>query len=213
MARKPPGDGKSDPPLPHDHDLWHQVTRTVKPLKNRQSSAAAPSDRSASHHTLDDAEPQRSVPETRAPKRPRPAKPSRPAAPAPALKPMTGIDSRTSRRLVRGRIDIDARIDLHGHSRDAARVALLRFFASSVSRGDRTVLVITGKGNAPYTRHTLHGYNHIDTPEREGILRRAFRHWLDEPEFRALVSGYQPAHPRHGGGGAFYVRLRRQGRF
>ena len=33
--------------------------------------------------------------------------------------------------------------------------------------------------------------------------------WLHESEFRALVSGFQPAHPKHGGGGAFYVKIRR----
>ena len=30
-----------------------------------------------------------------------------------------------------------------------------------------------------------------------------------EQQYRALVSGFQPAHPKHGGGGAFYVKLRR----
>jgi DNA-nicking Smr family endonuclease len=30
-----------------------------------------------------------------------------------------------------------------------------------------------------------------------------------EPEFRSLVAGFQPAHPKHGGGGAYYVRVRR----
>ena len=47
-------------------------------------------------------------------------------------------------------------------------------------------------------------------PERPGILRQAVPGWLDEPDMRQLVAGYQPAHPRHGGGGAFYVRLRRK---
>jgi DNA-nicking Smr family endonuclease len=34
---------------------------------------------------------------------------------------------------------------------------------------------------------------------------------MHEPEFRRHVSGFQPAHPKHGGGGAYYVRLRRSG--
>ena len=45
--------------------------------------------------------------------------------------------------------------------------------------------------------------------ERLGRLRRLVLEWLNEPEFRTHVSGFQPAHPRHGGGGALYVRLRR----
>jgi DNA-nicking Smr family endonuclease len=35
--------------------------------------------------------------------------------------------------------------------------------------------------------------------------------WFAEEQFRQHVVGFQPSHPRHGGGGAFYVRLRRKG--
>jgi DNA-nicking Smr family endonuclease len=40
-------------------------------------------------------------------------------------------------------------------------------------------------------------------------LRRLVSEWLHETEFREHVLGFQPAHPKHGGGGAYYVRLRR----
>ncbi|MBN9009710.1 MAG: Smr/MutS family protein, partial [Rhizobiales bacterium] len=43
-----------------------------------------------------------------------------------------------------------------------------------------------------------------------GILRRSVPAWLDSAEFRALVAGYDEAGPRHGGGGALYVRIRRR---
>jgi DNA-nicking Smr family endonuclease len=33
--------------------------------------------------------------------------------------------------------------------------------------------------------------------------------WLAEPELKALVARVQPAHIRHGGGGALYVYLRK----
>jgi DNA-nicking Smr family endonuclease len=71
------------------------------------------------------------------------------------------------------------------------------------------VLVITGKGASPYARHTLHTRQVFHTPEREGRLRREVTQWFHEALFRTHVIGYQPAHPRHGGGGAFYVKLRR----
>ena len=76
-------------------------------------------------------------------------------------------------------------------------------------KGVRTALVITGKGDSPFARHTLHGKAHFHTEERAGRLRRLVPDWLHESQFRALVSGFQPAHPKHGGGGAYYVRLRR----
>jgi DNA-nicking Smr family endonuclease len=51
---------------------------------------------------------------------------------------------------------------------------------------------------------------HFHAPEREGRLRRELPHWLAEDLFRQHVVGFQPSHPRHGGGGAFYLRLRKR---
>jgi DNA-nicking Smr family endonuclease len=123
--------------------------------------------------------------------------------------PLSGIDRRMQRRLIRGAADIDVRLDLHGESIASARVRLLRFLAEARGHEHRLVLVITGKGASPFTSHTLHGTGHFHSPERLGRLRRLVLEWLSEPEFRTHVSGFQPAHPRHGGGGALYVRLRR----
>ena len=88
---------------------------------------------------------------------------------------------------------ISASFDLHGHSQDSAWNILPQFLAREQARGSRCVVVITGKGR-------LGG----------GVLRRNFLHWLEMPEARALISGYAPAHARHGGGGAWYVFLRKR---
>jgi DNA-nicking Smr family endonuclease len=124
--------------------------------------------------------------------------------------PLTGLDRRTSQRLARGQIEAEATFDLHGHARQEARGLLLGFLGRGRARGLRCVLVITGKGENPFTRHTLHSARFHDAPEHTGVLRSALPGWLAEPEFRALVAGFQPAHPRHGGGGAFYVWLRKK---
>ena len=188
-----------------DHALWREVARHIKPLRPhahageetpKPSSAPAKIDQPASRPNL----------------LTKPAgQPHRPSAPPrqPALPGLTGIDRRMQRRLIRGAADIDARLDLHGESIETARVALQRFLSGSRAQGHRLVLVITGKGASPFTSHTLHGTSHFHSPERLGRLRRLVLEWLSEPEFRAHVSGFQPAHPRHGGGGALYVRLRR----
>jgi DNA-nicking Smr family endonuclease len=114
--------------------------------------------------------------------------------------------------MMRGKVEIEGRLDLHGTGLEESRVRLLQFISSKRGSGARLVLVITGKGDSPFTRHTLHGSSHFHAPERQGRLRRLVPEWLNEREFRAHVAGFQPAHPRHGGGGAFYVRLRRHER-
>lgn len=180
---------------PHDFELWTDLTKTVQPLRK----ARAPGRRLQNK--------QAQVAKTFAPVSTPPIHvPRRPSVIPP---PITGLDRRTSQKLTRGNVALDARIDLHGMGIETARLRLLQFLQNARNQGYRTILVITGKGDSPYARHTLHGASHFDAPERQGRLRRYFAEWLHEPEFRSLVSGYQPAHPKHGGGGAFYVRLRR----
>lgn len=186
-----------------DHALWREIARQIKPLRPQRVSD----------------EPVKPPPPSAKPEEPpranRPAKPAaqppRPSLPRrdPGMPALTGIDRRMQRRLIRGAADIDARLDLHGESVETARVQLQRFLADARAQGHRLVLVITGKGASPFTSHTLHGTGHFHSPERLGRLRRMVLEWLNEPEFRSHVSGFQPAHPRHGGGGALYVRLRR----
>jgi DNA-nicking Smr family endonuclease len=116
-----------------------------------------------------------------------------------------------AQKLVRGQVQYEAKLDLHGLGAGEARTRLATFLKTARSKNRRLVLVVTGKGSSPFARHTLHGDSHYHSPERQGRLRRLVSDWLHEPEFREHVSGFQPAHPKHGGGGAYYVRLRRSG--
>lgn len=199
---RPPKPGLAAP----DADLWDEVTARIEPLKRRRPRRQIPPQQA---RDADPEAPPVSEPVEAAGQRRRPDV-RRPDAAGQAAKPaeLTGIDRRMRQKLARGQVEVDARLDLHGTGRPAARAALHAFLVSASARGHRLVLVITGKGEAP-TRHTLHGTDHFHTPERRGILRQALTEWLTEPDFASLVSGFQPAHPRHGGGGAFYVRLRR----
>lgn len=126
------------------------------------------------------------------------------AAPAPPAH-LTGIDRRTGQRLRRGRVEIDERIDLHGLTQARAHAELRQRLAAARDRGARTVLVITGKGSpegARFDPESMFGSS-------RGILRRLVPEWLSGPDLRFLVTGYTEAHPRHGGSGALYVRLKR----
>ncbi len=171
----------------HDFDLWTEVAASVSPLLKRKPVKRQPLETN---------------PLSAAPiPAPRPLHKSPP--------PITGFDRRTTQKMTRGNVEIERRIDLHGTGVEMARVRLLQFLQEAYGEGARTVLVITGKGDSPYARHTLHGASHFHSPERQGRLRRSLPEWLHEAQFRELVSGFQPAHPKHGGGGAFYVKLRR----
>lgn len=180
-----------------DHGLWDEVKRTITPLKIQRPSVALHEQAVA---------PRISVSGSR-PDHPQPRHDPRGVAIAPP--PLAAFDRRTAQRLSRGQIEPDARMDLHGHGLEVARMQLYHFIEAQRRMGSRLVLVITGKGASPFARHTLHGTGYFHAPEREGRLRREVPVWLHEPVFREQVSGFQPAHPRHGGGGAFYVRLRR----
>jgi DNA-nicking Smr family endonuclease len=121
-----------------------------------------------------------------------------------ALPPREGIEPNHRHRLVRGRVEIDGRLDLHGMRQDEAHRALTRVLHARAGRGDRTVLVITGKGLA---RRDVHDAAVI---VERGVLRAMLPVWLGAPDLAPLVAGWDAAHQSHGGEGAFYVRLRRE---
>ena len=116
-----------------------------------------------------------------------------PAPVSPRVKPLPQtLDVNQDKRVRRGRIVIDAKIDLHDMTQDMARAALHRAIMRASNRNKLCVLVVTGKG--------LRG---------DGVLRRNFPNWIAEPTVRPLVASYAPAHIKHGGSGAWYVFLKR----
>lgn len=133
-------------------------------------------------------------------RRPKPAEsPSRERSERlPELGPDTapGLDKRTAARLRRGQLPIEARIDLHGLTRDEAHRALEGFLGSAHDAGKRCVLVITGKG--------------LRASGEMGVLRDAVPRWLNAPPIRPLILAFRPAPPRDGGAGALYVLLKRK---
>ena len=176
-----------------DQALWEEVKTSVSPMKRaRRSKAKIEIPPAAAALFSKPVQIQQVM------------RPARTTAPA-----LAAFDRRTAQKLGRGQSEPEARIDLHGETLENARFALLHFLSSRRMQGMRLVLVITGKGASPFARHTLHGIKHFNTPEREGKIRRELPFWLEETQFRVHVVGFQPSHPRHGGGGAFYVRLRK----
>jgi len=120
--------------------------------------------------------------------------------------PAPALDRRQTRRIAAGRTEIEARLDLHGLTQQAAHDRLVGFLRSAAAQGLKTVLVITGKGGARPSQDES-GWARVAEP---GVLRRNVPRWLAEAPLREVVIGYQTAAIRHGGEGAFYVTLRRR---
>ncbi|HTJ58153.1 MAG TPA: Smr/MutS family protein [Devosiaceae bacterium] len=186
---------KKGPPL-RDWYLWAEVKKTVTPLRPEPEEPPPPP-------------PPLPVPEPKQPpvfnKGAKWRGPTLPSyeprtSPKPPTEAGRQIEPRMRRRLVRGQIEIDGTIDLHGMRQDEARAALQRFVASRLARGDRTLLVITGKGLKKTDEMQL-----ID----RGILRTMLPIWLSEPALAPMIAGWDVAAQGHGGEGAYYVRLRR----
>jgi DNA-nicking Smr family endonuclease len=190
--------GRKSPVLTDWH-LWAEVARTVSPLRPKKPIL------SFGDGPLPIPDPQPAPP-------PAPGKkpqklPSHPTAPS-YRPPVSGrqtepgriIEPMMRRKVARGRIEIEGTIDLHGMRQDEARAALGRFIYARVARGDRTILVITGKGLKKIDDTTI---------VERGVLRTMLPLWLSEPQLAPMIAGWDVSAQGHGGEGAYYVRLRR----
>ena len=115
----------------------------------------------------------------------------------------SGINGATQDRLKRGTLEPDAKIDLHGMTEVVAHRALAAFLKGARQRGNRLILVVTGKGN-PRKEESA---SWMMSPH--GVLKQMVPRWLNEPELAALIASVRTAHVRHGGDGALYVYLRK----
>lgn len=106
------------------------------------------------------------------------------------LQPLNGNRLRQVRR---GVVSVSHQLDLHGLTREEALEALPRFLQSAQRKGQKAVLVITGKGN--------------HSPE-EPVLHQAVASWLRDAG-RKTVLEFAPAPREMGGSGAYVVFLRK----
>ncbi len=111
------------------------------------------------------------------------------------------IDVSLMRQLRLERMIITHKIDLHDMSLAVAYEALYGFLRGAWHDGAKIALVITGKGSRQNSRQQL----------GMGELRRNLPRWCIEPSFQPMVVALQQSLAHHGGEGAFYVQIRRQG--
>jgi len=111
------------------------------------------------------------------------------------------MDRKSFDQMKRGKLRPEGKLDLHGMTLDRAHPALTRFILSAQQGGKRLVLVVTGKGKQRDDGGPI--------PVRFGVLRHQVPHWLSAPPLASAVLQITQAHMRHGGGGAYYVYLRK----
>lgn len=112
------------------------------------------------------------------------------------------MDHNTHKRMTRGKLKPEGRMDLHGMTLSEAHPALISFIFQSYETEKRLVLVITGKGKDRDRGGPI--------PIRRGILRHQIPNWLTSPPLGQMILDIREAHQRHGGGGAYYVYLKRR---
>jgi len=169
-----------------DRILWDMVAQSVTPA--------------ATSNRVSKSKPSEKVPEKAPVAMPKPERSKSvklPSYQAPSPTPHTPrghMDDQTIEKLAKGKLALEARVDLHGMRQDEAYSLLLSFVARAHDRGVRYVLVITGKGSSS---------------GGDGVLKRSVPGWLATAPFRQYVSAHEGAARGHGGGGALYVRLKK----
>ncbi|MDV4169148.1 Smr/MutS family protein [Rhodovulum sp. FJ3] len=199
MRRRPPRNLNSE-----ERKLWQKVAETAQPMHARRMSDTP---------KTEPVSPQKS----KTPPTPRdpigafqvgalsPAKGARHHL-APSIEDAVAaapvqMDRKNYDRLRKGKMVPEAKIDLHGMTMSQAHPALVNFVMRNHGRGARLVLVITGKGKSADDGGPI--------PVRHGVLKHQVPQWLALPPLRGVVLQVTQAHQKHGGGGAYYVYLRR----
>lgn len=105
-----------------------------------------------------------------------------------------GVQNGVFRNLRLGKYAIDARLDLHLHTVEAARSAVFTFVRDCLEHDVRCALITHGKGEGR---------------QQPAVLKSCINHWL--PQMEAVLA-FHSAQKQHGGSGATYVMLRKSER-
>lgn len=176
---------------PEERALWARVIATVTPIARDPGQARV-------------SPPKPPVPVVSEPVPAARVKGRVPPAPAPKPRPAPPsadtLDASWDRRLSRGLVAPESAIDLHGHTLASAHARLDRGLDAAIARGDRVLLLITGKPPRPES----------ERPHARGAIRAAVGDWLAASRHGDRIAAVRSAHPRHGGQGALYIVLKRQ---
>jgi DNA-nicking Smr family endonuclease len=174
-----------------DDDLmvWHYVLQNVEPLPGKERPIYK---KSEEHSDFTD-QPQEKIDLSALLEKQNPHSPRKIQLDYITHNQNVGVDKATAKRLTGGKFPIEARLDLHGKTQNAALESLRNFISASYESGKRNVLIITGKG-----------------PSNDGILKQQVPRWLNVEGIREYTLMFSYAQARHGGDGALYVLLKKR---
>ncbi|MEH6629448.1 MAG: Smr/MutS family protein [Halopseudomonas aestusnigri] len=199
MAKK----DKSKSSSKKEPDLWRMVSKTVKPLENRDyyvfgrvlPQPSFDPDKFEAEFSDSDVEipfkPYRSAP---AKSRPAPETLKKNLSPL-SHGQVENMDGRQAERFTKGRMPMEAILDLHGQTQVQAMSSLAAFISDCRARNLRNVLIITGKGSGL---------------QSQGVLKTMVPRWLNDEVNRGAILAFSHAKHHHGGSGALYVLLKRR---
>lgn len=113
------------------------------------------------------------------------------------------LDRSIERKLKQGKINPDTTIDLHGLNQHEAHSRLCKTVKQAYEKGNRHILVITGKGKS-----TAKAEDWL-TPGK-GVLKQKLPQWIQTQPLKSIVIDCVTANPKHGGSGAYYLILRKK---
>ena len=182
-----------------DMALWDGVASSVRVLEGREFMAgSADAEKVQNELKQKTKTPPKKQPakKTAQPPTAQQALPTKPPLPELSLDNQPGLDKSTARKMARGQVKIEARLDLHGMTQDQAAGALEKFIESAYRNAKREVIVVTGKGGR--------------TQGEVGVLRQMTPQWLNREPNRSRIVAFSHAAPKDGGEGALYVRIRKK---
>ena len=113
--------------------------------------------------------------------------------------------NKTNRKLKKGKIPIDKKVDFHGLSLFDAESLFIYTINSCYKKNMRCILFITGKGVVKNIS------NDCNEPKLYyGKIRRNFMTWTKKKDLSKFILNVEQANIKHGADGAFFVYLRRQ---
>ncbi|MAH78893.1 MAG: hypothetical protein CBE14_002685 [Rickettsiales bacterium TMED254] len=111
------------------------------------------------------------------------------------------VDKNLIKKIKKGQIEINAKLDLHGFKISEAKNEVFQFINKCFKRNKRLLLIITGKGKRLGVEAGWKG---------KGILKDTLPKWLNSHALSKYIIWYGAAPANRGGEGALNVYLKKR---